>query len=211
VSGVTAYGTPASLLVETAEGATLLVVGSRGHGPVLAGLLGSVALGVTGHARCPVVVVRGTSLERPGHDHPVVVGVDGSAGAERALRHAADTAAAATAPLVVVTAWRSVVEESWYVTGGTAFDGVDLDRSARTQAEHVATDAAGLARGLYPELPVSCHAVRGAPAEALARAGASLLVVGSRGHGGLAALVLGSVTHALIHVAPCPVTVVPNR
>jgi len=54
-------GHPARLLVEAAEGADLLVVGSRGHGTFAAALLGSVAQHCVQHAPCPVVVVRGAT------------------------------------------------------------------------------------------------------------------------------------------------------
>lgn len=50
---------PAQALVDAAQGAQLLVVGSRGHGTFTAALLGSVAMSCIQHAPCPVVVVRG--------------------------------------------------------------------------------------------------------------------------------------------------------
>jgi nucleotide-binding universal stress UspA family protein len=53
-----AEGTPATALIDAAEGADLLVVGSRGHGAFAGMLLGSVSLHVTTHAPCPVTVVR---------------------------------------------------------------------------------------------------------------------------------------------------------
>lgn len=52
---------PAQALVDTADGAQLLVVGSRGHGTFSAALLGSVAMSCIQHAPCPVVVVRGST------------------------------------------------------------------------------------------------------------------------------------------------------
>ena len=66
VEPIIAVGGAARLLVEASQGAALLVVGSRGFGGFKGLLLGSVAQQVMAHARCPVVVVRGT--ER--HAHP---------------------------------------------------------------------------------------------------------------------------------------------
>jgi nucleotide-binding universal stress UspA family protein len=187
------------------------VIGAHDHVSVVADLTGSATFVVTAHARCPVVVVRAEAGVRPGPRHPVVCGVDGSPGADAALRHAADVASAARARLEVVTAWRSVVEESWYA-GADDVDGVDLDRSARSHAEKVAAEASVLVHDVHPDVAVSCRAVAGSAAKVLqdAAGGAGLLVVGTRGRGGFAGLVLGSVGHALLHVAPCPLAVVPR-
>ncbi len=59
VSTIVAEGSPAAALIEAASDADLLVVGSRGHGGFTGMLLGSVSQHCVGHARCPVVVVRG--------------------------------------------------------------------------------------------------------------------------------------------------------
>ncbi|MFD8804682.1 universal stress protein [Streptomyces sp. NPDC059597] len=56
-----AYGTPAGVLLEAADGAALLVVGNRGHGGFAGALLGSVGQHCTQHATCPVVIVRPTT------------------------------------------------------------------------------------------------------------------------------------------------------
>src|SRR4051812_17256131 len=83
-------GQPAAVLVEAAEGAQVLVVGSRGRGTVRSVVVGSVALHCVTHARCPVQIVHG----RPAGDAAgVVVGVDGSAESFGALRAAIDEAA----------------------------------------------------------------------------------------------------------------------
>jgi nucleotide-binding universal stress UspA family protein len=212
VSGVTARGLPAATLVDMSEGATLLVLGTRGRGQLAGVFAGSVALPVTSHARCPVVVVHSADTqEPPGPGHPVVVGVDGSDDAEAALRWAVDLAAAQGAPLITVTAWRSIVSDPWFgVTRDDRDDAVDLDKAVRETAERTAADAADLARQLAPGLDVSSHATSGAPADVLRGAAgtASLLVVGSRGHGGFAGLLLGSVSHQVVNLAPCPVAVI---
>jgi nucleotide-binding universal stress UspA family protein len=212
VSGATVQGSRVPALLAASTDAALLVIGAHSHGTVVSDLTGSAAFAVTAHARCPVVAVRGDAGVRPGPDHPVVCGVDGSAGACAALRHAADVASVTGARLEVVTAWRSVVDESWYPGGADDFDRVDLDRSARTHAEKVADEASRLVHDVHPDVAVSCRASAGTPSGVLrdAAGGAGLLVVGTRGRGGFAGLVLGSVSHAMLHVSPCPVAVVPR-
>ena len=166
-----------------------------------------MAFAVSAHAHCPVVVVRGEPVH-PGPSRPVVVGVDGSPGSDEALRYGTDVAAAAHAPLIVVSAYRTLTSEAWaeaYVyleeQGGPDFD---------TMARKSASAGARIGREAYPGLDITERVVEGLPAQALVKAAdqAGLLVVGSRGHGGFARLMLGSVSHALIHSAPCPVAIV---
>ena len=57
-------GPPAQMLVQSAEGAAMVVVGSRGHGGFIGALLGAVSQHVVAHARCPVVVIPDSSAER---------------------------------------------------------------------------------------------------------------------------------------------------
>lgn len=59
IHSTVAYGSPASILLDAAENASLLVVGSRGHGGFAGALLGSVGQHCVQHAQCPVVVIRG--------------------------------------------------------------------------------------------------------------------------------------------------------
>jgi nucleotide-binding universal stress UspA family protein len=211
VSAVTVIAQVPHTLIEASTDAELLVVGTRGHGDLAGAVLGSVAFAATAHAHCPVVVVRGdTAL--PGPDRPVVVGVDGSPSSEEAVRYGADAAAAAHAPLVIASAYRTLAAQSWaeaYVYLESQ-GGPDFDTMARESAKTVAATAAEIAHRAYPELEITEEAVEGAPAGTLAALAkrAGLLVVGSRGHGGFAGLMLGSVGHTLVHEAPCPVMVV---
>jgi nucleotide-binding universal stress UspA family protein len=211
VSAVTKVARVPATLIEFSTDAELLVVGTRGHGDLAGAILGSVAFAVSAHAHCPVVVVRGEST-LPGPGRAVVVGVDGSASSQEAVRYGADLAAAAYAELVIVSAYRSLASEAWaeaYVyleAGGRP----DFDTVAREAARTNVSAAAQIARQAYPGLSITEQVVEGIPAHALAEAATSagLLVVGSRGHGGFAGLMLGSVSHALIHSAPCPVTII---
>jgi nucleotide-binding universal stress UspA family protein len=139
----------------------------------------------------------------------VLVGHDGSEGAEEALRWAAGLAARAGWPLHVLRAWRMTTAPkpaSWEF--GYVPPLPDYEKAVREELEaHVA------AASLDPDLPVTCHVAHGSPARSLieSAAGVDLLVVGARGLGGFAGLVLGSVSDQCVRHAPCPVTVVRSR
>ena len=140
----------------------------------------------------------------------IVVGVDGSEGARVALEWALDEARLRGASVDAVHAWHSpspVVPGRFGARPMTDEDAID---HARTAAEHVlekelqAVDTSGVE--IEPIVPDA------SPANALldiARR-AELLVVGTRGHGGFAGLLLGSVSQQVSHHAPCPVVVVPR-
>lgn len=198
---------PATALLRASRGADLLVVGSRGRGRVAGALLGSVAFAVTSRAECPVVVVRGEVERRPGPGVPVVVGVDDSHGANDAVTFAADAADRSGAPLVVVAAW--TVPDVTTVNGYGAVEVAPLVEWARRSASISADVAVGLARSNHPRQGVT-RVVQERPARALADASseAGLVVVGARGRGALGSLFLGSVSHAVLHEADCPVAVV---
>jgi nucleotide-binding universal stress UspA family protein len=137
----------------------------------------------------------------------VVVGVDGSPGAAAALRFALDEARLRELPLQIVCAWEA--SASTYV--GETFAATP---DAFLEAEHHADEVlhAALER-LDPDAAVAVEAlaIEGHPAAVLAEQarGAALLVVGSRGRGAAASLLLGSVSHKLAHHAPCPLAIVP--
>jgi len=131
-----------------------------------------------------------------------VVGVDGSPGTGDVVDFAFAAAARRGAPLVAVTVWPA--EPGW---PDTVVEAIYRHRAASEQPATVLRERAAQ----YPEVPVRTEVVRDpSPAAALVRAadGAALVVVGSRGLGGLRGLVLGSVGRALIEHAPCPVAIV---
>lgn len=135
----------------------------------------------------------------------IVVGIDGSAAARAALAHAVDDARRRDAELEVVHAW---VYPALTVLpmAPTMPVPADLDAAAR---ELVADELAEVGA---TDLATRITVVQGQPAAALidAAKGADLLVVGSRGLGGIAKTLLGSVSSACAHHAPCPVTIVPE-
>jgi len=138
----------------------------------------------------------------------VVVGVDGSDGAGRALEWASELARLKGDRLVVVTAWH--IPTSAYGSPGFApMVSPSLEQQAREAAEAVVADAVGAARE-KGVLDVDGRVAQGNAAEILVHAaeGADILVVGSRGHGGFAGLVLGSVSEQVMHHAHVPTLVV---
>lgn len=136
----------------------------------------------------------------------IVVGTDGSDGSRRAVEWAAAEARLRDCPLVVVVCWETPV----LIDGSAPVWGAgDWWDSLREDAQNLgATIAAECAPGLDPEVRV----VEGPAARALVDVGrdADLLVVGSRGRGGFASLLLGSVSSQCAHHAPCPVVIVPE-
>ena len=133
----------------------------------------------------------------------IVVGVDGSPSSEQALRWAVRQAKLSGDELHVVTSW--AMPNTAYEWGVVAVD-IDWAENAQTTQdraleETLAETEAGT---------VHRHVVQGHPAYALLETAtaADLLVVGSRGHGGFAGMLLGSVSQHVIAHAPCPVVVV---
>lgn len=199
VHGEVFDGPPALVLQERSAEAGMLVLGSRGHGGFGGLLAGSTAVSVTAHAHCPVVVVRDGQAATSG---PVVVGSDGSESALRALGFAVERAAQRDVPLRVMRAWKPPGER-WVPP--------DFDPEQAAASERAAAEAE-LApwRESFPDVPVEIEAVPGSASALLVEASrsAQLVVVGSRGRGGLRGMLLGSVSQQLIQHSHCPVAVV---
>ncbi|MFH0518473.1 universal stress protein [Streptomyces sp. M41] len=184
-------GGAVEVLGAESRSADLVVVGARGVGGFVGMLLGSTAVSLAAHARCPVLVVRG----EPAEAGPVVLGVDGSPVGEAAVEFAFAEAALRKAEILAVHAWQPD-----YVPPGT---GVETAERLLAQA------LAGFAER-YPDVVVRQEVLSGEVRETLVEASrnAQLMVVGARGRGGFAGLLLGSVSQAVLHHAHCPVTVV---
>ncbi|SHK74930.1 Nucleotide-binding universal stress protein, UspA family [Pseudonocardia thermophila] len=203
-------GFPAAVLRKEAEGAELLVVGDRGRGRLASLIAGSVAVAVVAHAPCPVVVVRGEIDQKKGDDTepvdgPVVVGIDGTPRSEAALKFAFEEASARQAPLVAVHTWSDALNDPYLAPM------IDWDVVETEEELQLAERLAGWGEK-YPDVPVERLVTRGRAASVLLdrSKGAQLVVVGSRGHGEFAGLLLDSVSNALIHGASCPVAIVRN-
>jgi nucleotide-binding universal stress UspA family protein len=199
---VTGYPVPV-LLGESAQ-AEIVVLGDRGLGGFTGLLIGSVAVEVTAHASCPVIVVRGSEPDRTvPRPEPVVVGVDGSPTSEAATAFAFEAASLRRVPLVAVHVWRDVLVDA------TMAPLLDWDVIDSDEREVLAERLAGWTEK-YPDVPVRRLVARDRPGRALVEESgrAQLVVVGSRGRGGFRGLLLGSVSQALLHHGHCPVAVV---
>jgi nucleotide-binding universal stress UspA family protein len=192
------FGPAPHVLIEQAKDSALLVVGSRGHGALSRAVLGSVSSSVLHHASGPVVIVA-EPREDDGTPSRVIVGVDHSPAALEALQAGAEQARRRGVTLVPVY----VHEPIEMPRGGEhAPDLAMLEDSERHHLE-AAAKAAG-ATGVEAEVLV------GSPVSellAIARP-QDLLVLGSRGRGGFAGLLLGSTSTQLAQHARCPVLVV---
>lgn len=196
-------GSPERVLPAIVEkhAAQLLVVGSSGLGALPRALLGSTAGELVRTARAPVVVIRGEP-DAPGRG-PVVVGADGSPASDPAVDFAFAFAALHGLALRAVHAWSDSPLDLMQPahTGEPRDDVNDEDRPAYRQV-------AGRQRA-HPDVPVHWERVDDRPAHALLAHAedATLLVVGSHGRGPVRRVLLGSVSHAVLYHAPCPVAV----
>ncbi|MCV2489914.1 universal stress protein [Geodermatophilus sp. YIM 151500] len=139
--------------------------------------------------------------------HRVVVGVDESEGARAALLFALQDAARRGVPVEAVSAYRP--PEYWLDFNAVGEWSQDsMQRSAEDRARHLVDEV--LARGPQPPPELHVKAVMGLPVDVLLHEsqGADLLVVGSRGRGEFASMLLGSTSIECVMHAPCPVTVV---
>lgn len=134
----------------------------------------------------------------------IVVGVDGSASSKSALRWAARQAELTGAAVDAVISWNFPANHTWAM-GFTNAHEVFTDDAEKTLSDSVAE-----ALGPEPAVEVRTHVRQGQAAGVLLDAAkdATMLVVGSRGRGGFAGLLLGSVSTACVHHATCPVVVV---
>ncbi|MER5336122.1 universal stress protein [Micromonospora sp. NPDC002717] len=202
VTGVVVDGAATPVLLDESRDAALVVLGHRGLGGFAGLLIGSVTVQVSARALCPVLVVRG----EPRADGPVVVGVDGSANSTEAVAFAFEEASHRGAPLLAVQAW---LYPSPVGPGDILPLVYDLDAYAAEEERALAESVAGFAER-YPDVPVRHRLVRGSPARVLVdeSKAAQLVVVGARGRGPLSGLLLGSVSHAVLHHAHSPLAIV---
>lgn len=213
VAGVhAAVGRADAEIVRLAEelGVEIVAVGSRGLGTLRRALVGSVSISVLRHAHTSVLVVRGEPQNESYLPGKILVAVDGSREAEAASRMAAEISAATGSrlhllyalplterqpytPPVLIEGWESYVEEA--------------KRKARSFIEEKAQQM----RAAGTEVAVAKVAF-GEPDEEIVEEaeelGASLIVMGSRGLGGVRRALVGSVSDSVVRHAHCPVLVV---
>ncbi|TCC44875.1 universal stress protein [Kribbella pittospori] len=195
-SGWLANQAPADAILAEAVDADMVVVGTRSRNKMSAAVLGSVATSVASKAPCPVVVVRGD--RRSG---PVVVGTDGSVDSDEALAFAFEQATASGQPLTVVYCWRPQEQH------------VESAESTSELLKNWLAESLEPYRAKHPAVRVKVSVLEGRASAKLVDLSqdASLVVVGSRGRGGVAGLLLGSVSQSLLHHADSPVAVVRQR
>ena len=207
VTTVVEPGPAAAVILDHAHDASLVVVGSRGGGGFLGALLGGTSREVATHCAAPTIVVRQPA---PTGD-AVVVGIDGSPDSLGALAFAFDVASREGLRLLAVHTWD--VPPIGAITGVPSPEPPELVREvANSEARAALEELAGFS-DRYPDVAVERKIVRGSPVKALVTesAGAAMVVVGSRGRGGFLGLVLGSVSHGVLHHAACNVAVVTSK
>ena len=196
VSGSTEPGDPAGVLIDFSAEVDMIVVGSRGGGGFADRLLGTVSSALPAHSKCPVVVVpRHTSGKKFTPVERIVVGVDGTDQPSCALKRAISEAHLWDARVTAVSAVPIAVGPSvmtWTPTG--------VDHSALLAQVREGMDAAikaaldGSAASLLIEFSTAVD----------------LVVVGTRGRGGLAGVLLGSTSQTVLGHSTCPVMIVPS-
>ncbi|MET7288880.1 universal stress protein [Streptomyces sp. NPDC005573] len=204
-------GDAAEVLAGAAAGAEMLVLGSRGHGPVVGFLVGSVGQRVIAEVSRPVVLVRAGDepvAEAGGRD--VVVGQHGAPeDSAAALGFAFRTAAARGATVRAVRAWTL---PPVFAYSPASLKLLDDAGGLEPYEKQALADALAPWRERYPEVPVAEHVEMGSAGQVLlSLAGrAQLLVVGRRAHRTAVGGRIGSVAHGVLHHAECPVAVVPH-
>ncbi|TNY36594.1 universal stress protein [Thermomonospora catenispora] len=195
-----ARGSVPVALRERAATAAALVLGHRGRGGFASLLLGSIGLRVAGHARGPVIVVRGEPGPVRGE---VVLGIDPDTADDAALAYAFEAAALRDARLRVLHAFQ--LSEGPVTPAGYYEDMAQIEEARRHQIDDLLTPY----RERHGDVAVVTDMVRDHPVQALTTASrqADLLVVNARGRSLLRDMLLGSVSHGVLHHAHCPVAV----
>jgi nucleotide-binding universal stress UspA family protein len=191
---------PARVLLEAASRADLLIVGSHELGSAGGFILGSVGQEVVADAKQPVVLVRpdyrDDSHGAPGADGQgkVVLGLDVTDARDELMEFAFDCAARRDVPLCIVHSWH----DPFFHHHRAASDG---DSGTRAEMASALSRAVRPFRDRFPAVKVFEDAAPGRPDARLVVVGRRLAASGSH---------IGSVTHAAIHHAACPVAVVPH-
>lgn len=213
VEGFLVHGRPGSAIVDEAAAmeADLVVVGSRGHGSIATMLLGSTASEIVDHAPCPVLVAR------HGHLGPVAFADDGSHSARNAESVFTSWTLFADQEISVLTVAEVAVSAAAGFTPGPYGQVLgsyttSIDTAREEVREAATTEAHRLAAAGLDATP---HALEGDPAAEILRFATerqvATIVMGTRGHTGLARLILGSVARNVLLHAPCSVLIVRDR
>lgn len=197
------FSDPRQALLDLSVGATMVVVGSRGLGPVGRLVLGSVSVAVSRHASCPVVVIR---PHNPGTvRNGVLVGVDATEGSRQTVEFAYRQASARSLPLTVMhcffdTLARPGAREMPHDTPGFEERRLVVDQAVSGMGEK------------FPDVHVTLTLARGLVEECLLRAssGMDMIVVGRDPSRGIFRFFAPEVDRALVEHAVSVVAVVPE-
>ncbi|MFI8189160.1 universal stress protein [Streptomyces sp. NPDC085946] len=204
-------GDTVATLAGAAAGAELLVLGSRGHGPIMGFLLGSIGQQVIVAAERPVVLVRAgdrPSAEVAGHE--IVVGQQGGPqDSAAALEFAFGTAAARGATVRAVRAWTL---PPVFAYSPASLKLLDEAGGLEPYEKKALAEALRPWRERFPDVHVVEHVEMGSAGQVLLSVAgtAQLMVVGRRAHRTAVGARIGSVAHGVLHHAGCPVAVVPH-
>ena len=188
-------------LINLSKDAEMLVAGSQGSGRWPGRLLGSVSAALLRHAHCPVAIVHEEDLSTPTPvQAPVLAGIDGSPASELATAIAFDEASRRQVGLVALHAWSDLDVTEW--------PGIDWP-ATQSMAEEVLAERLAGWQEQYPDVQVTRIVEQAQPARQIVQQSekAQLVVVGNRGRGGFAGLLVGSVGETVAQMARVPVIV----
>lgn len=201
ISGAAVVGHPIGELEEASKNFDLLILGAHSGGKFAGSIFGTRAVKIAAVAHCPVAVIPAEHESKGGG---VLVGVDGSEASKEAVAFAAEEASTRGLPLTAVYAWMPPL-----TPGLEYLWSEELVAAQQAAAEEaVAIGTAGIAER-YPDLTVHHEIVQAPPVTAILQLAenADMVVVGSRGRGGISRLLLGSVSHGVLQALPCTVVV----
>jgi nucleotide-binding universal stress UspA family protein len=188
-------------MINLSKDAEIVVAGSQGSGRWPGRRLGSVSAALLRHAHCPVAIAHEEDPSTPTRfQAPVLIGIDGSPASESATALAFDEASRRQVGLVALHAWSDLDASEW--------PGVDWP-ATQSMAEEVLAERLAGWQEQYPDVLVTRTVVQAQPARQLVQQSdaAQLVVVGSRGRGGFAGMLVGSVGEAVAQMARVPVIV----
>lgn len=194
---------PRALLIDLSTEAAMVVLGSRGRGPVRSLLLGSVGVALSRHAHSAVVVHRPTN---PGKvRRGVLVGIDGTEDSRATLEFAFAQASVHDLPLTVL---HSFWDAQASVAGAHR---VDVHSSEFEEQRLLIAEAISGMGEKFPDVHVEIELARGYPGDCLVQAGAqmNLIVLGAHRGGRAKGIAFGTAAATVVEHATCPVAVVP--
>jgi hypothetical protein len=203
-------GSPVMALLKASDDVSMIVIGTKGVGSGHALLMGSVSYAIAHRAECPVILVP-ESAKRTAAGR-VVVGIDSSKGALDAANWALHFAEDMHRDLELITAWHypySAMSPEFGVMSGPDIDELRLAmlRDARNLVNRVKKH---LSDDEGSKVSISTEVVEGSAADSLVEytTPQDILVVGSKSHSLIAAVLLGSTAVGVAHRSKCPVVIV---